>query len=76
MIERVTGQTVEDHLTHLIGELGLTNTSYPTGDTLPEPYATGYYSDGTTPPAGTATSRSRTRRSPVPREPSSPPSRT
>ena len=50
VIERVTGQTVEDHLTQLIGELGLTNTSYPTGDTLPEPYATGYYSDGTTPP--------------------------
>ena len=34
----------------MIGELGLTNTSYPTGDTLPEPYVTGYYSDGTTPP--------------------------
>ena len=50
VIERVTGQTVEDHLTELIGELGLTNTSYPTGDTLPEPYVTGYYSDGTTPP--------------------------
>ena len=50
VIERVTGQTVEDHLTQLIGELGLTNTTYPTGDTLPEPYVTGYYSDGTTPP--------------------------
>ena len=50
VIERVTGQTVEDHLTGLIGELGLTNTSYPTGDTLPEPYVTGYFSDGTTPP--------------------------
>ena len=34
----------------MIGELGLTSTSYPTGDTLPEPYVTGYYSDGTTPP--------------------------
>ena len=41
---------MEDHLTQLIGELGLTNTTYPTGDTLPEPYVTGYYSDGTTPP--------------------------
>ena len=50
VIERVTGQTVQDHLTGLISELGLTSTSYPTGDTLPEPYVTGYYSDGTTPP--------------------------
>ena len=50
VIERVTGQTVDEHLTGLIAELGLTNTSYPTGDTLPEPYVTGYYSDGTTPP--------------------------
>ena len=50
VIERVTGQTVHDHLTGLIAELGLTNTSFPTSDTLPEPYASGYYSDGTTPP--------------------------
>ena len=50
VIERVTGQTVQDHLTGLIGELGLTSTSYPAGDTLPEPYVSGYYSDGTTPP--------------------------
>jgi D-alanyl-D-alanine carboxypeptidase len=50
VIERVTGQTVQEHLTTLIGELGLTSTSYPTGDTLPEPYITGYYSDGKTPP--------------------------
>ena len=53
VIERVTGQTVDEHLTQLIGELGLPNTSYPTGDTLPEPYATGYYSDGQmAPPEG------------------------
>ena len=50
VIERVTGQMVEEHLTGLIGELGLANTSYPTGDTLPEPYVTGYLSDGTMPP--------------------------
>jgi D-alanyl-D-alanine carboxypeptidase len=50
VIERVTGQTVEEHLTGLIGELGLTNTSYATGDTLPEPYVAGYLSDGTMPP--------------------------
>ena len=50
VIERVTGQTVEEHLTGLIGELGLANTSYPIGDTLPEPYVTGYLSDGTMPP--------------------------
>ena len=53
VIERVTGQTVDEHLTQLIGELGLPNTSYPTGDTLPEPYVTGYYSDGQmAPPEG------------------------
>ena len=50
VIERVTGQTVQDHLTGLIAELGLPSTSYPSGNTLPEPYASGYYSDGTTPP--------------------------
>jgi D-alanyl-D-alanine carboxypeptidase len=53
VIERVTGQTVDEHLTQLIGELGLPNTTYPTGDTLPEPYVTGYYSDGQmAPPEG------------------------
>ena len=52
VIEKVTGQTVQDHLTGLIGELGLTSTSYPTGNALPEPYVHGYYSDGkTSPPA-------------------------
>jgi D-alanyl-D-alanine carboxypeptidase len=50
VIERVTRQTVEEHLTGLIGQLGLTNTSYATGDTLPEPYVAGYLSDGTMPP--------------------------
>jgi D-alanyl-D-alanine carboxypeptidase len=50
VIESVTGQTVQEHLTGLIGELALTSTSYPTGDTLPEPYVYGYYSDGKTPP--------------------------
>jgi D-alanyl-D-alanine carboxypeptidase len=53
VIERVTGQTVQEHHTGLIAELGLTSTSYPSGDTLPEPYVTGYYSDGKmAPPAG------------------------
>ena len=53
MIERVTGQTIDEHLTELIAELGLPNTSYPTGNTMPEPYATGYYSDGKmAPPEG------------------------
>ena len=50
VIERVTGQTVQEHHTGLIAELGLTSTSYPTSDTMPESFATGYYSDGKTPP--------------------------
>lgn len=46
VIEKVTGQTVEEHLNGLIGELGLTSSSYPSNDDMPEPYVTGYYSDG------------------------------
>jgi len=50
VIERVTGQTVQEHLAGLIAQLGLTSTSFAAGDTMPEPYVTGYYSDGKTPP--------------------------
>ena len=46
VIEKVTGQTVEEHLNGLIRELGLTDTVYPSNDDMPEPYVTGYYSDG------------------------------
>ena len=46
VIEKVTGQTVEEHLNGLIAELGLTSSSYPSNDDMPEPYVTGYYSDG------------------------------
>jgi len=33
-----------------VRELGLTNTSYPTVDTLPEPFLRGYLGDGASPP--------------------------
>ena len=46
VIEQVTGQTVEEHLNGLISELGLTASSYPSNDDMPEPYVHGYYSDG------------------------------
>ena len=46
VIEKVTGQTVEEHLNGLISELGLTASSYPSNDDMPEPYVHGYYSDG------------------------------
>jgi Beta-lactamase class C and other penicillin binding proteins len=46
VIEKVTGQTVAEHLNGLIRELGLNDTSFPTDDDMPEPYAHGYYSDG------------------------------
>ena len=50
VIERASGQPAQQYLTALIGELGLANTSYPTGNTLPAPFAHGYLSDGKTPP--------------------------
>jgi D-alanyl-D-alanine carboxypeptidase len=46
VIEKVTGQIVAEHLNGLIRELGLNDTSFPTDDDMPEPYAHGYYSDG------------------------------
>ena len=63
VIEKVTGQTVHDHLTGLIGELGLTSTSYPTGNALPEPYVTATTAMGRRhrQRAGTATPRSKPR---------------
>jgi D-alanyl-D-alanine carboxypeptidase len=51
VIEKASGrQPAQQYLTTLIGDLRLPNTSYPTGNTLPEPFAHGYLSDGTEPP--------------------------
>jgi D-alanyl-D-alanine carboxypeptidase len=50
VIEKASGQPVQQHLTTVISELGLPNTSYPTANTLPEPFAHGYLSDGKEPP--------------------------
>lgn len=50
VIEKASGRSAQEHLTELVGDLGLHQTSYPTGDELPEPFAHGYLSDGTSPP--------------------------
>jgi D-alanyl-D-alanine carboxypeptidase len=50
VIEKASGQPAQQYLTTLIGDLGLPNTSYPSENTLPEPFAHGYLSDGKEPP--------------------------
>jgi D-alanyl-D-alanine carboxypeptidase len=50
VIEKASGQPAQQYLTTLIGDLGLANTSYPTENTLPAPFAHGYLSDGKAPP--------------------------
>lgn len=50
VIEKASGQSAQQYLTALAGELGLAHTSWPTTDTLPEPFVHGYFSDGSTPP--------------------------
>jgi D-alanyl-D-alanine carboxypeptidase len=50
VIEKASGQAARQYLTGLVGELGLTNTSYPTGDAMPSPFIRGYLSDGSSPP--------------------------
>ncbi|MGQ0575769.1 MAG: serine hydrolase domain-containing protein [Pseudonocardia sp.] len=44
------GQPAQQYLTGLAGELGLADTTYPTANTLPEPFAHGYLADGRAPP--------------------------
>ena len=44
------GQPAPEYLTGVIRDLGLANTSYPSGDELPEPFLRGYLANGTTPP--------------------------
>jgi D-alanyl-D-alanine carboxypeptidase len=50
VITKASGQPAPRYITGLVRELGLANTSYPSGDALPEPYLRGYLADGTTPP--------------------------
>ena len=50
VITKASGQPAPQYITGLVRELGLANTSYPSGDALPEPYLRGYLADGTTPP--------------------------
>lgn len=50
VIEKVSGQPVQQYITGLVRELGLANTSYPADDALPEPLLRGYLGDGQSPP--------------------------
>jgi D-alanyl-D-alanine carboxypeptidase len=50
VIAKASGQTAPQYITSLVRELGLTNTSYPTDDALPEPFLRGYLGDGASPP--------------------------
>lgn len=56
VIEKAGGRPAEQYLSTMIGDLGLPDTSYPTANTLPEPFVHGYLGDGNpaTPPSGTA----------------------
>jgi D-alanyl-D-alanine carboxypeptidase len=50
VVAQGSGQSAPEYITGLVRELGLTNTSYPTVDTLPEPFLRGYLGDGASPP--------------------------
>ncbi len=42
VIQKASGESARRYITSLIGQLGLRNTSFPTGDRLPTPFVHGY----------------------------------
>jgi D-alanyl-D-alanine carboxypeptidase len=50
VIAKAAGRPAPEYLADVIRDLGLQNTSYPSGDALPEPFLRGYLADGAAPP--------------------------